>query len=113
RDATSKSPGRATYERILNKRLIECRPKHCGSRHPRHIGVGRENDRSAASQPREFHLRVRQIDARQVTRIVYLHAAISRRLEKYFQMVVDTNVKAERYIDDIHIPWITVVVAVG
>jgi hypothetical protein len=58
-------------------------------------------------------LRVWQIEAGKILRIVYLDPAIAICLEEEFDVVVQTDVEAQRDINDINVARITIVIAVS
>ena len=114
--ADAEGARRAADERELHEGLIEGRAEE---RLPGDVAdVGprrREYDGRAAAQERraEEELRVRQVEARQVARVVHLDAAPAVGLEEQLYVIVDSDIKAERYVRDVNVARVSVVVAVG
>src|SRR6185503_10174236 len=110
----SKRSGRAAHEWKLDKRLIVQRPKHCGTGKRSYVWTRRrQHDRWRAAQHRAAeHLRVWKIEAGQVQRVIDFDPAVASRLEEDFEVVVNTDVEAQRDVDDVDIAWITIEIAV-
>ena len=58
-------------------------------------------------------LRVWQIETGQILRIVDLDPALAIGLEEDLDVVIDSNVEAQRHVDDINVARITIIVAVS
>jgi len=104
----------ATDERKLNKRLIVQRTKYGGARDRSYVWPrGRQDDRWSTAQSRAAEqLRVRKIKAGKVLRIVDLNPAIAVCLEPNFNVVIDTDVEAQRHVNDVNVARITIEIAV-
>jgi hypothetical protein len=109
------SSSRAANERKLHERLIEGWAKDRRTRNARRTAarIWREHYCWPTAVERKLQLRIRQIEAGQVPRVIYLNPAIPIRLEEQLEVIVQADIKAYRRFDYVDITWITIEVAVG
>src|SRR6185369_2107919 len=102
-------------ERELHEWLIVERAKHRSVGDCSYVwSRRRQHDcRRTAQRCATKQLRVRQIEAGKILRIIDLDPAIAVCLEEDFDVVVDAYVEAQRHIDDINVAGVTIVVAVS
>src|SRR5207237_8818083 len=106
----------ATHARKLHERLVEGRPKYrpVTNRRAAHP-LGSQDDRRTTPQQRrpKEKLRVRQIEARKILRVVDLNPAVSFSAEEQLHMIVEADIETQRNHRDVHVPRIAVIITIG